>query len=214
MWNLINATRALTNTNYASSNYRPGARPQLTGQQMQDDRRAAAAGSRNVRGMDGSLQRQMSPTEVNLNRAMQLANSGGSQAMLRPGRDRDLYNAGTTMMANMNAARDRARKSEAMERARQSDTLNQYSWNNQERNRMAQNWQYEDRKRASDEVWERQQRENEKANWAWQQEQRNWQKEMWQNTRNMLGSVRTGSGGGGASISAGGGGNFGVSGLR
>lgn len=166
----------------------------LTGQQMQDDRRAAMQGYRNVRGPGGNLQRMMSPTEVNINRARELAGSGASPLMLNQ-RDRALQNAGYTLQAMDSMINDQRARSAKLSDLSYRDTVDQYGMNKDTRARTRQNWGWEDEERSRT-----------RDDWKFEDEKRNFQRGVWNQARNMMGS-------GNATVGSVGG-NYGVSGLR
>lgn len=223
MLNILNAMRALGNNNYASSNYRPGPARNLTGQQRQDDMRAAAMGYRNVRGGDGRLIGQQNPVAVNLDRAMKLSAGPRIMNATNP-RDRDLYDAGQMIRGTIAHQNEQNREKEMMRRAQVGDTLGQYAQNARERHRSTQNWKWEDKQRGRDWKWEDEQRGRERTNWGWEDqernrerrdwgwadEQRDWQREMWGRTRSALSGVNSGGGGSSIGVNTG---SYGVSGL-
>ena len=136
---------------------------------MQDDRRMQNRGYQNVRGSDGSLLRMMSPFEVNARRAMDVANRNAPDAILTP-QQRDTKKAGQIMQSAFAMADRDYRRNQNLQNLSYQDTVQNFGFAGQKRNR-------------------------ERQDWGWEDEKRNWQRDMWKNAKDMMSGGGAGVGG-------------------
>jgi hypothetical protein len=127
---------------------------------MQDDRRAQMRGEQNVRGPNGNLTRVMSPFEVNARQAMDMANRNANSAILTP-RQRDMQKAGQIMQSAFAQGDRDYRRNQNLQNLSYQDTVQNFGFAGQKRNR-------------------------ERQDWGWEDEKRNWQRDMWKRTNDMM----------------------------